>query len=93
MKATAEDIGASFSKALGGGLPISAYGAGKEIMQLVSDRLAVHAGTFNGNALSCAAAKTVLAELKKDGSAAIKRINEMGRELMAGISRMDTEIC
>ena len=75
------------SKALGGGLPISAYGASREIMQVVSDRQAVHAGTFNGNAISCMAAKTVLTELKKDNCAVLKRINEKGMQLISGISQ------
>lgn len=73
-------------KALGGGIPLFAYGASKEIMQLVSDRLAVHAGTFNGNALGCVAAKTVLTELAKDNCAMLKNINQMGQQLMAGIA-------
>src|SRR5262249_4141727 len=59
------DITCGF-KALGGGFPIFAYGASREIMQVVSNRHAVHAGTFNGNAIGCAAAKAVLTELKKD---------------------------
>ena len=81
------DIALGF-KALGGGIPLFAYGANKQIMQLVADRLAVHAGTFNGNAIGCIAAKTVITELKKDNCAIIKRINETGRELMDGIGRL-----
>ena len=73
-------------KALGGGLPLFAYGANKEIMQIVSDRLAVHAGTFNGNAIGCVAAKTVINELKKDNCGGIRHIDQIGRQLMAGIS-------
>ena len=80
------DIALGF-KALGGGIPLFAYGASKEIMKVVSDRLAVHAGTFNGNAIGCVAAKTVLTELRKDGCAVIKRINETGRQLMEGIGQ------
>jgi glutamate-1-semialdehyde 2,1-aminomutase len=54
-------------------------------MQVVCDRLAVHAGTFNGNAIACVAARTVLTELKRDNCAAVSRINEMGEQLMKGI--------
>jgi glutamate-1-semialdehyde 2,1-aminomutase len=78
------DITCGF-KALGGGLPIFAYGASREIMQVVSNRQAVHAGTFNGNALGCVAAKTVLTELRDDNQAIVRRINETGRHLMAEI--------
>lgn len=72
-------------KALGGGIPIFVYGASKKIMKIVSDRLVVHSGTFNANAIGCIAAKTVLNELKKDNCAIIKRINEMGKYLMKEI--------
>ena len=75
-------------KALGGGFPIFVYGARKEIMKVVSDRLVVHAGTFNANAIGCIAANTVINELKKDNCRVIKRINEIGKYLMKGIGRL-----
>jgi len=75
-------------KALGGGLPLFAYGASREIMKPVSERLVVHAGTFNGNAIGCIAAKTVLNELKRDNCAAIRRINEMGQRMMDEIGKL-----
>jgi len=81
------DIALGF-KALGGGIPLFAYGASKEIMKPVCDRLAVHAGTFNGNAVGCAAAQTVILELKKDNCALIKQINKIGSELMKGIAEL-----
>lgn len=81
------DITCGF-KALGGGFPIFAYGASREIMQVVSRRQAVHAGTFNGNAIGCAAAKAVLTELKKDNCAILRRINDLGKHMMSEIGRM-----
>lgn len=75
-------------KALGGGFPCFVYGASREIMKVVADRLVVHAGTFNANAIACIAAKTVLNELKKDNCAIIRRINEMGKYLMKEIGRL-----
>jgi glutamate-1-semialdehyde 2,1-aminomutase len=75
-------------KALGGGFPISSFGASKEIMEVVSERLIVHAGTYNGNAIGCIAAKTVLNELSKNNSAMIKRINSMGEYLMKEIKAL-----
>jgi glutamate-1-semialdehyde 2,1-aminomutase len=80
------DITCGF-KALGGGIPIFAYGASAELMEPVSKRQAVHAGTFNGNGIGCRAAKTVLLELRKDKAAAVKRINEVGRRIMEGIQK------
>jgi len=75
-------------KALGGGIPLFAYGASREIMQVVSDRLVVHAGTFNGNALGCVAAKTVLTELKRDNGAPIRRINDIGEHMTKEIGKL-----
>ena len=75
------------SKALGGGIGILAYGARKEIMDVVSERKAVHAGTFNGNAIACTAALTVLEELGKDNAAAVKKINRLGDTLKDEIGK------
>ena len=81
------DITCGF-KALGGGFPIFVYGGSRETMQVVSDRKAVHAGTFNANAIGCVAAKTVLTELKRDNCALIRRINEIGSHMMTEIGKM-----
>jgi glutamate-1-semialdehyde 2,1-aminomutase len=75
-------------KALGGGIPIFVYGASREIMNTVSDRLVVHAGTFNGNAIGCRAALTVLDELKRDNGEIIRRINDTGLYMMKEIGRL-----
>ena len=74
-------------KALGGGIPISAYGASAETMQVVSDRLAVHAGTFNGNAVGCIAAKTVITELKRDDCAILRRLSDYGKHMTEEIAK------
>ncbi len=80
------DITCGF-KALGGGFPIFAYGASSEIMQIVSDRKAVQAGTFNGNAIGCKAAITVINELRKNDREILKRINEIGKHMMSEIAK------
>ncbi|HZR31333.1 MAG TPA: aspartate aminotransferase family protein [Terriglobales bacterium] len=81
------DITCGF-KALGGGFPIFVYGASAEIMQVVSNRQAVHAGTFNANAVGCAAAIAVIKELRKDNCGIIRRINEVGKHMMSTIAAM-----
>lgn len=81
------DITCGF-KALGGGFPIFAYGASRELMQVVSNRQAVHAGTFNANAIGCAAAIAVLKELRKDHCAILHRINTFGKHMMEEIGAM-----
>ena len=45
----------------------------------------VFGGTFNGNPVSLAGADACLVELSRDGGAALKWANRMGRRLMVGI--------
>ena len=51
------------AKALGGGLPIGAVGADREIMQLVESGQAIQVGTFSANPLSLHVAKIVLRDI------------------------------
>jgi len=80
------DITCGF-KALGGGIPIFAFGGGRETMDIVANRQAVHAGTFNGNAIGCIAGITVLAELKRDNCSILKRINDIGQHMTTEIGK------
>ena len=53
-------------KVIGGGMPVGAYGARNEIMQMVSPLGAMYqAGTLSGNPIAMAAGKATLTELKK----------------------------
>ncbi len=51
------------SKAVGGGYPVAAFGASREIMELVVDGTMFHGGVFSGNAVVMAAAEAVLDEI------------------------------
>ncbi len=51
------------AKSIGGGLPLGAFGARKELMDLITDLTVVHQGTFNGNPLSMAASIATLSEI------------------------------
>ena len=51
------------AKALGGGLPISAIGGTREVMDAITDGTYEQVGTFNGNPLSMAAARAMLTEV------------------------------
>ena len=53
----------TLAKALGGGLPSGAVGSTEEIMAVVESRRVLQAGTFNGNALTMAAARANLTEI------------------------------
>jgi len=53
-------------KVIGGGMPVGAYGAREEIMQMVSPLGPMYqAGTLSGNPIAMAAGKATLTELKK----------------------------
>jgi len=53
----------TMGKAIGGGLPISAIGGRKQIMETVVPGLVSHAGTFNSNPLSVTAGIVTLTEI------------------------------
>ena len=58
----------TYGKILGGGLPVGAYGAGKEIMACVSpDGPVYQAGTLSGNPVAMAAGIAQLTECAKPG--------------------------
>jgi glutamate-1-semialdehyde 2,1-aminomutase len=54
------------AKALGGGLPCGAIGGTRELMALVADGTYEQVGTFNGNPLTMAAARSVVTEILTD---------------------------
>ena len=76
---------AVFGKALGGGLPLSAVGGRRRIMDLIARREVVHAGTFNGNPLALAAAAATLEVLAAHEGAAYPRLERLGDRLRAGL--------
>jgi glutamate-1-semialdehyde 2,1-aminomutase len=83
---------ATFAKAIAGGLPLSAIAGKQKIMQLVEDRRVVHAGTYNGNAVSLAAAQHVLTMLEEYDGRVLARIRRLGEELISGIRRLAANV-
>lgn len=77
---------ATFGKALGAGLPISAIAARKEIFDLMFGGGVAYGGTFNGNPISLAGAKVVLTELAKNDGSLLRQANEAGERLMQAIA-------
>jgi glutamate-1-semialdehyde 2,1-aminomutase len=53
----------ALAKSIGGGLPVGAFGGRREVMDVITSGKVLHLGTYNGNPLVMAAAKTVLAEI------------------------------
>jgi glutamate-1-semialdehyde 2,1-aminomutase len=53
----------TLAKSIGGGLPVGAFGGTAECMDQITSGRVLHLGTYNGNPLSMAAAKAVLADV------------------------------
>jgi len=76
---------ATFGKAVAGGVALSVVAGRADLLEQMFTGGVVFGGTFNGNPLSLAGAEACLAELSRDGGAALKWANRMGRRLMVGI--------
>ena len=53
----------ALAKAIGGGLPCGAVGGRDDVMSVIEDHRVAQMGTFNGNPLTMAAARTTLLEI------------------------------
>ena len=74
-----------FGKALGGGMPIGAYGGRREIMQkLIPDGDVYQAGTFSGNPVTMAGGIATI-QLLQD-PAVFAHMEERGAQLFEGVS-------
>lgn len=76
---------AVFGKAIAAGFPLSCVAGKRELMEVISRREVVHAGTFNGNPISLAAAHAALTELCRDGGRPLREIGERGERLREGV--------
>jgi glutamate-1-semialdehyde 2,1-aminomutase len=75
----------TLAKALGGGLPSGAIGGSEELMDVVERRAVFQAGTYNGNALTMAAARASLLEVLTDD--AYERLERLSERLARGCER------
>ena len=75
----------TLAKALGGGLPSGAIGSTDEIMGALERRSVFQAGTFNGNALTMAAARASLFEVLTPDAYA--RLDRLGARLVESCER------
>ena len=74
-------------KVLGGGLPLSAFGGRRDIMEKLAPMGPVYqAGTYSGNPVSVSAALATLQSLKKRGGQVYSRLEKMGDTMRRGIS-------
>jgi len=73
-------------KILGGGLPLSAFGGRREIMEKLAPLGPVYqAGTYSGNPVSVSAALATLESLRKRAGQVYSRLEKMGDEMRRGI--------
>jgi glutamate-1-semialdehyde 2,1-aminomutase len=76
----------TLGKAIGGGLPIGAYGGRRDLMEMVAPSGPVYqAGTLSGNPLSVAAGLATLRALQASGT--YETLEERGAQLEAGLVR------
>ncbi|MEA2166008.1 MAG: glutamate-semialdehyde -aminomutase [Thermoanaerobaculia bacterium] len=74
----------TLGKIIGGGMPIGAYGASRELMQLVSPLGPMYqAGTLSGNPIAVAAGKATLGVLKN--SSIYADLEERSNEFQTGV--------
>jgi glutamate-1-semialdehyde 2,1-aminomutase len=77
----------TMGKAVAGGFPLSVVGGRQEIMDLVAQQKVPHAGTFNGNPISLAAARATLETLEAENGAALEQVRKNGERLIQGIEK------
>jgi glutamate-1-semialdehyde 2,1-aminomutase len=78
---------ATYAKALGGGIAVSALAGKREFMELIATGKVVHAGTLNGNPLALAAAKATLDMLSHQRETIYDTLWKLGEKLRIGLER------
>ena len=74
------------AKSIGGGLPLSAFGATRTVMDQISQHKVFHGGTYNTNPLSMAAGLATFREvLTRD---AYQHVDRLNKKLLSGYQRI-----
>jgi glutamate-1-semialdehyde 2,1-aminomutase len=76
------------SKAMGGGYPVSAFGASAEIMDCIVNGPLFHGGVFSGNAVVMSAAEAVLDTILADKENIYRHLNRVADQLAGGIAEI-----
>ncbi|HEV3483337.1 MAG TPA: aspartate aminotransferase family protein [Candidatus Acidoferrales bacterium] len=67
----------ALAKAIGGGVPLGAFGASRSVMDLISSHKVFHGGTYNANRISIAAGLAMFREvLIRENYAHVARLNK-----------------
>ncbi len=76
---------ATFGKAMASGFPLSFLAGKQQIMKLMADGLVMHAGTYNSNNPSIAAAVATIDILEDGGDQLYERLRTLGMKLQHGL--------
>jgi glutamate-1-semialdehyde 2,1-aminomutase len=80
---------ATYGKVIGGGMPVGAYGGGRELMEQLAPLGPVYqAGTLSGNPVAMAAGAATLRHLLADGGAAYAKLDGLGMQLQHGLQEV-----
>ena len=77
------------AKAIGGGLPLAAFGASAAIMEEINSFRVMHVGTYASNPITLAASDVTLREILTDE--AYKRVSALNRRLVDGYAALIRE--
>lgn len=81
---------ATFAKAIGGGLPLSALAGKAAVMDAIARGTVVHAGTLNGNPLALAAARATIETLAAKNGEIFRSFWSLGDRLRDGLKDLLT---
>src|SRR5690606_21219808 len=79
---------ATFAKALGAGMPVSALAGKAKYMERFGMLKTVHAGTYNSNPLAMAGTVAALEAMSADDGAILKKANAKGDQLSIRLSEI-----
>jgi len=77
------------AKAIGGGMPLAAFGASAEIMEELNSLRVIHVGTYASNPITLAAAEATLKEVLTDE--AYRRVFALNKRLVDGYGQIVRE--
>ncbi len=80
------------SKSVGGGYPVSAFGASAQIMDKIVHGPLFHGGVFSGNAVVMAAAEAVVDAVLADKEGIYTYLHKLGDELANGMHEIMTRL-
>jgi len=75
----------TFSKALGAGFAVAAFGGGRDIMQLEAENEVMHGGTYTAMPVNLAASNVVLTEMHENRDAFFGHLHRIGRAVEDGL--------